>query len=84
MGFHTEFVKELNLFLLSRRVCATLDKAEDLSFVLLVSAKGLLLNTWARKYFDAVMGRVIATVVDNHWHRTGSVAADRQAARAGL
>lgn len=68
--FHADFVKELNLFLQSRGVCETLAEAEDLSFLLLTSGKGLLLNTRTREEFDAGMARVIAAVLRERTKRT--------------
>lgn len=40
-----DFDRELNLFLLSRKVCDTLEQAADTSFLLQMSSKGSLLNS---------------------------------------
>lgn len=61
--FRADFTKELTLFLQSRGGCKTLNEATDMSFLLLMAAKGLLLNTKTREDFDAGMSRVINTVL---------------------
>jgi AcrR family transcriptional regulator len=67
--FHADFTKELKFFLQSRGVCRTLTEAADTSFLLLMSAKGLLMNTRTREEFEIGMARIIAAVLHDR-HRT--------------
>lgn len=61
--YRADFMKDLKLFLLAQGVCSTLDAATDMAFLLMMSAKGLLLNTRDRAAFDAGMQRIIKTAL---------------------
>lgn len=61
--FHADFMKELKLFLQARGVCQTLAEAEDISFLLMMSGKGLLMDTRSREEFETGMARIVAAVL---------------------
>ena len=61
--FHVDFTKELALFLQAREVCETLAEAEETVFLLMMSGKGLLMDTRSRAAFEAGMARVVAVIL---------------------
>ena len=60
-NFHEDFEKEVADFLLHRNVCSTLKEAADITFVLHMASKGLLLKSATSEEFKQGMNRVIQT-----------------------
>lgn len=61
--FHADFTKDLSHFLQVRGVCQSLSVADETSFLLMMSGKGLLMATRTREEFDAGMARVVSVIL---------------------
>jgi len=60
-NFHDDFEKEIADFLVDRNVCKTKEIASDITFVLHMASKGLLLKSSTREEFISGLNRVIQT-----------------------
>ena len=69
--FHADFTKEPNLFLQAHGVRETLGEATNTSFLLLTSAKGLLMDTRTHDEFEtgrcSAWTRQLRRLADNRW-----------------
>ena len=62
---HAEFESEINKFLLHRAICKTQVEADDKTFLLHMSSKGLMLKSGTSEEFEAGMLRILQATIHN-------------------